>query len=74
MLTIYLATATCGLGALLLHQVDRFGAARRALVVACTLVLVAVLETARERKESEEEPWGEAYEAQSQQTVPIFVR
>ena len=44
-LTIYLATATCGLGALLLRQVDRFGAAVVLLMVACTLTLVAILET-----------------------------
>ena len=45
-LTIYLATAVCGLGGLLLDQVDRFGAVVVLLSVACTLVLVAVLETA----------------------------
>ena len=45
-LTIYLATAVCGLGGLLLDQVDRFGAGVVLLSVACTLVLVAVLETA----------------------------
>ena len=45
-LTIYLATATCGLGALLLHQVDRFGACVILLLVGCTLLLIAVLETA----------------------------
>jgi UDP-GlcNAc:undecaprenyl-phosphate GlcNAc-1-phosphate transferase len=44
--TIYLATATCGLGALLLHQVNGLGAAIVLLLVACVLVLVAVLETA----------------------------
>jgi UDP-GlcNAc:undecaprenyl-phosphate/decaprenyl-phosphate GlcNAc-1-phosphate transferase len=44
-LTIYLATATCGLGALLLRQVDRFGAAIVLLMVACILTLVAILET-----------------------------
>ena len=45
-LTIYLATATCGLGALLLHQVDWIGAILILLLVACTLLLVAVLEGA----------------------------
>ena len=44
-LTIYLATATCGLGALLLHQVDSIGAILILLLVACTLLLVAVLES-----------------------------
>jgi UDP-GlcNAc:undecaprenyl-phosphate GlcNAc-1-phosphate transferase len=44
-LTIYLATATCGLGALLLHQVDSIGALLVLLMVACTLSLVAVLES-----------------------------
>jgi UDP-GlcNAc:undecaprenyl-phosphate GlcNAc-1-phosphate transferase len=45
-LTIYLATATCGLGAFLLHEVDLAGACVVLLLVACTLVLVAILETA----------------------------
>jgi UDP-GlcNAc:undecaprenyl-phosphate GlcNAc-1-phosphate transferase len=45
-LTIYLATATCGLGALLLHQVDVVGAILVLLVVACTLLLIGVLERA----------------------------
>ncbi len=44
-LTIYLLTATCGLGALLLHQVDQVGAVIVALLVACVLMLVGVLET-----------------------------
>jgi UDP-GlcNAc:undecaprenyl-phosphate/decaprenyl-phosphate GlcNAc-1-phosphate transferase len=44
-LTIYLATATCGLGALLLRQVDRFGAVVILLMVGCTLTLVGILET-----------------------------
>ena len=45
-LTIYLATATCGLGALLLRQLNVFGAIVVLLMVACTLALVAILETA----------------------------
>ena len=49
-LTIYLATATCGLGALLLRQVDHFGAAVVLLMVACTLTLVAILETVGRHK------------------------
>ncbi len=48
--TIYLATATCGLGALLLHQVDGVGACVILLLVGCTLLLVAILETAGRRK------------------------
>ena len=44
-LTIYLATATCGLGAMLLHQVDSIGAILVLLLVACTLLLVGVLES-----------------------------
>jgi UDP-GlcNAc:undecaprenyl-phosphate GlcNAc-1-phosphate transferase len=50
-LTIYLATATCGLGALLLHQVDSIGAILILLLVACTLLLVAVLESTGGRRE-----------------------
>ena len=49
-LTIYLTTATCGLGALLLHQVEH--GRRRAsilLLVGCVLVLVGILETVRRR-------------------------
>ncbi|MCX7428471.1 MAG: MraY family glycosyltransferase [Planctomycetia bacterium] len=48
-LTIYLATATCGLGALLLHQVNTAGACVVLLLVACVLVLVGILETVRRR-------------------------
>jgi UDP-GlcNAc:undecaprenyl-phosphate GlcNAc-1-phosphate transferase len=50
-LTIYLATATCGLGALLLREVDLFGAAVILLMVVCTLALVAILETVGRRKQ-----------------------
>jgi len=49
-LTIYLATATCGLAALLLHQVDTVGAAVVLLLVAMTLTLVAVLELAARKR------------------------
>jgi UDP-GlcNAc:undecaprenyl-phosphate GlcNAc-1-phosphate transferase len=49
-LTIYLATATCGLGALLLHDVDARGAVVVGLMVACTLALVAILETVGRRR------------------------
>ena len=48
--TIYLTTATCGLGALLLHQVDGAGACVILLLVGCMLVLVGILETAGRRK------------------------
>ena len=44
-LTIYLTTATCGLGALLLWQVNVTGAAVIVLLVGCVLALVGVLET-----------------------------
>ena len=50
LLTIYLAAATCGLGGLLLHQVDGFGAVLVLLMVFCTLLLVAILETAGRRQ------------------------
>ena len=49
-LTIYLLTATCGLGALLLHEVDEIGAALIVLLVACILVLIGILETAGRRR------------------------
>jgi len=48
-LTIYLATATCGLGAFLLHEVDFVGAGVVLLLVVCMLVLVGILETAARR-------------------------
>lgn len=60
-LTIYLATATCGLGALLLHQVSASGACVIVLLVGCILLLVAILETAGRRKRRgnrEDEPDG----------------
>ncbi|MCA9121325.1 MAG: undecaprenyl/decaprenyl-phosphate alpha-N-acetylglucosaminyl 1-phosphate transferase [Planctomycetales bacterium] len=46
-LTIYLTTATCGLGALLLHQVDLFGAFVVLLLVTFVLLLIAILESTR---------------------------
>jgi UDP-GlcNAc:undecaprenyl-phosphate GlcNAc-1-phosphate transferase len=49
-LTIYLTTATCGLGALLLHEVNLTGALVVVLMVVCTLALVAVLETVGRRR------------------------
>ncbi len=44
-LTIYLATATCSIGALLLPRVDLAGAVLVVLSTVCVLSLVAVLET-----------------------------
>lgn len=44
-LTIYLTTATCGLGALLLHRVDAIGAGIILLLILCVLMLIAILET-----------------------------
>ncbi len=48
-LTIYLTTATCGLGALLLYRVDRMGAAIIVLMILCVLSLIAILETTGRR-------------------------
>ena len=48
-LTIYLTTATCGLGALLLHKVDLAGAGVIVLMVVCVLALVGILETVGRR-------------------------
>ena len=50
MLTIYLASATCGLGALVLHRVDEFGALVVGLVVISVLGLIAILESTARRK------------------------
>jgi UDP-GlcNAc:undecaprenyl-phosphate GlcNAc-1-phosphate transferase len=44
-LTIYLTTAACGLGALLLHQVNVAGAVVVVLVIVCLLSVIAILET-----------------------------
>ena len=52
-LTIYLATATCGLGAFLLHEVNTLGAAIVVLIVLCVLALVAVLETTARRAKND---------------------
>jgi UDP-GlcNAc:undecaprenyl-phosphate GlcNAc-1-phosphate transferase len=43
-LTIYLASAACGLGALLLHQVNAWGAAVVLLMIFCLLCVIATLE------------------------------
>lgn len=49
-LTIYLATATCGLGALLLRKIDTAGAIIVGLMVVFILSLVAILETVGRRE------------------------
>ncbi|MDZ4781055.1 MAG: MraY family glycosyltransferase [Planctomycetia bacterium] len=50
-LTIYLTTATCGLGAFLLHQVNAAGAVIVVLLIACVLAIIAILEiTARHQR------------------------
>ncbi|MBI3463511.1 MAG: undecaprenyl/decaprenyl-phosphate alpha-N-acetylglucosaminyl 1-phosphate transferase [Planctomycetes bacterium] len=49
-LTIYLTTATTGLGALLLYQVDGLGACIILLLVACVLTVIGILETTARRK------------------------
>ncbi len=48
--TIYLLTTACGLGALLLHQVNAFGAAVILTMVGCMLTTVAILEATARRK------------------------
>jgi UDP-GlcNAc:undecaprenyl-phosphate GlcNAc-1-phosphate transferase len=48
-LTIYLTTATCGLGALLLQRVDWIGAVVIVLMILCILGLIAILETTARR-------------------------
>jgi UDP-GlcNAc:undecaprenyl-phosphate/decaprenyl-phosphate GlcNAc-1-phosphate transferase len=49
-LTIYLTTITCGLGALLLRRVDTFGAGIILLIVFCILSLIAILEATSRRR------------------------
>ena len=49
-LTIYLTTAACGLGALLLPQVNQGGAVVVVLLVACLLSVIAILETTTRRR------------------------
>jgi UDP-GlcNAc:undecaprenyl-phosphate GlcNAc-1-phosphate transferase len=48
--TIYLTSATCGLGALLLHQVDVYGAVVILVIVFCMLSLIAILESTSRRR------------------------
>jgi UDP-GlcNAc:undecaprenyl-phosphate GlcNAc-1-phosphate transferase len=55
-LAIYLLTSTCGLAALILHRVDRFGAIILSLLVFCIMILIAILEmTARRKIRSQED-------------------
>ena len=49
-LTVYLTTATCGIGALLLRRVDQLGAVLVVLLIVCTLSLIAILEASARRK------------------------
>lgn len=49
-LTIYLTTATCGLGALLLHRVDTVGAIVIVLMVLCVLAIIALIESTARKK------------------------
>jgi UDP-GlcNAc:undecaprenyl-phosphate GlcNAc-1-phosphate transferase len=56
---IYLLTATCGLGSLLLHQVNLTGACVVLLLVVCVLVVIGILESAgRKRRMETDEPSG----------------
>jgi UDP-GlcNAc:undecaprenyl-phosphate GlcNAc-1-phosphate transferase len=48
-LTIYLTTATCGLGALLLHRLTLWGAGVVLLMIGCVLALIAILESSARR-------------------------
>ena len=48
-LTVYLTSATCGLGALLLHRVDWIGATIIMLTVGCILSLIGILEATGRR-------------------------
>ncbi len=52
-LTIYFLTATCGLGALLLHRTDVVGAAFVVLMIVFILLLIAILESTARRKLSQ---------------------
>ena len=48
--TIYLLTATCGLGAVLLHRLDTVGVLVVTAMVGCVLALIAVLEVTARRQ------------------------
>lgn len=47
--TVHLTTATCGLGALLLYQVNQAGAVIIVLLIVCVLAVIAIIETAARR-------------------------
>jgi UDP-GlcNAc:undecaprenyl-phosphate/decaprenyl-phosphate GlcNAc-1-phosphate transferase len=47
--TIYLVTTACGLGALLLHQVNELGAVVILVMVGCMLATIAILEATARR-------------------------
>ena len=49
-LTVYLTTATCGLGALVLHRTDTLGATFIMMLVGCVLCLIGILEMTGRRK------------------------
>jgi len=49
-LTIYLTTTTCGLGAILLHRVDLTGAVVIVCMIVCVLWLIGILESSALRK------------------------
>jgi UDP-GlcNAc:undecaprenyl-phosphate GlcNAc-1-phosphate transferase len=49
-LTIYLTSAACGLAALVLNQVDGFGAAMIVSAIVCLLAVIAILEVTARRK------------------------
>jgi len=51
-LTIYLATTTCGLGALLLPRIDLAGAIIVIISTLCVVTLVGVLESAGRDRET----------------------
>ena len=52
-LTVYLMTTTCGLGAVLLHRLDLLGAIVVISMISCVLLLIAILETSARRKLNE---------------------
>ncbi|MDP6553676.1 MAG: MraY family glycosyltransferase [Pirellulaceae bacterium] len=52
-LTVYLMTTTCGLGAVLLHRLDLMGAIVVISMISCVLLLIAILETSARRKLNE---------------------
>lgn len=49
-LTIYLASATCGLAGFLLHEVSTGGAVVVMLMIGCVLSVIAIIETAARKK------------------------